>query len=118
MKIYQSAEDYLETILFLQEKNGYVRSVDIAQDRGLSKPSVSVAMNVMLYGMFIAIVVPVAKKSRPVLIVAAIAIFLSSLFYYVPFLKGISAGISIILCTVAAAAFGAVLFPVSEEAKA
>ena len=44
MKIYQSAEDYLETILFLQEKNGYVRSVDIAQDRGLSKPSVSVAM--------------------------------------------------------------------------
>ena len=85
---------------------------------GLMPTSVSVAMNVMLYGMFIAIVVPVAKKSRPVLIVAAIAIFLSSLFYYVPFLKGVSAGISIILCTVAAAAFGAVLFPVSEEAKA
>ena len=44
MKIYHSAEDYLETILFLQEKNGVVKSIDIAQDRGFSKPSVSVAM--------------------------------------------------------------------------
>ncbi|MBR4780494.1 MAG: AzlC family ABC transporter permease [Lachnospiraceae bacterium] len=75
---------------------------------------VAVAMNVMLYGMFIAIVVPVAKKSRPVLIVASIAIFLSSLFYFVPFLKEISEGISIIICTVAAASIGAVLFPVKD----
>lgn len=44
MKIYESAEDYLETILFLTEKNGSVRSIDIAQERNLSKPSVSVAM--------------------------------------------------------------------------
>ena len=75
---------------------------------------VAVAMNVMLYGMFIAIVLPVAKKSKPVLIVASIAIFLSSLFYFVPFLKEISAGISIIICTVAAASIGAVLFPVKD----
>ena len=76
---------------------------------------VSVALNVMLYGMFIAIVVPAAKKSRPVLIVASIAIGLSGLFYFVPFLKEVSAGISIIICTVAAAGIGAVLFPVKED---
>ena len=76
--------------------------------------SVSVAMNVMLYGMFIAIVFPVAKKSRPALMVAALAVFLSCLFRYVPFLQGVSEAISIIVCTTAAAALGAVLFPVKE----
>ena len=74
--------------------------------------NVSIAMNVMLYGMFIAIVIPEAKKKRPVLIVALIAVALSCLFYYIPGLNEISAGISIIICTVAAAAVGAVLFPI------
>ncbi|MCR5726994.1 MAG: AzlC family ABC transporter permease [Lachnospiraceae bacterium] len=73
--------------------------------------NVSIAMNVMLYGMFIAIVIPEAKKKRPVLIVALIAVVLSCLFYYIPGLNEISAGISIIICTVVAAAVGAVLFP-------
>ncbi|MCR5185452.1 MAG: metal-dependent transcriptional regulator [Bacilli bacterium] len=44
MKILESGEDYLERILFLQEKNGNVRSIDIATDMNFSKPSVSVAM--------------------------------------------------------------------------
>lgn len=81
----------------------------------LMPKSVSIAMNVMLYGMFIAIVVPVAKKSRAVLIVACVAVLFSSLFRYVPFLRGVSEGISIIICTVAAAALGAILFPVKED---
>ncbi len=44
MNIYKSAEDYLETILFLREKSGFVRSIDIANELGFSKPSVSIAM--------------------------------------------------------------------------
>ena len=44
MKIYQSAEDYLESILTLLEKHGSVRSIDVANDLGVSKPSVSIAM--------------------------------------------------------------------------
>ncbi|MBQ6601632.1 MAG: metal-dependent transcriptional regulator [Clostridia bacterium] len=44
MKIQQSAENYLETILMLTTKNGSVRSIDIANELGFSKPSVSVAM--------------------------------------------------------------------------
>ena len=43
-KIQESAENYLETILVLKERNGTVRSVDIAAEMGFSKPSVSVAM--------------------------------------------------------------------------
>lgn len=44
MKIQESAENYLETILMLHNKNGNVRSIDIAGELEFSKPSVSVAM--------------------------------------------------------------------------
>ena len=44
MKIQQSAEDYLESILVLGMNRPYVRSIDVANDLGFSKPSVSVAM--------------------------------------------------------------------------
>ena len=42
--IHESAEDYLETILVLQEQCGQVRSIDIVNKLGYSKPSVSIAM--------------------------------------------------------------------------
>ena len=45
MHIYESAENYLEAILILKNKNGVVRSIDIAQYLGFSKPSVSRAMS-------------------------------------------------------------------------
>ena len=44
MVIHQSAEDYLESLLVLQEKGGQVRSIDIVNLLGYSKPSVSIAM--------------------------------------------------------------------------
>lgn len=44
LKIQESAENYLETILVLQERKGTVRSIDIVNELGFSKPSVSVAM--------------------------------------------------------------------------
>ena len=44
MNKLESSEDYLERILMLSQKNGSVRSIDIAHDMGFSKPSVSVAM--------------------------------------------------------------------------
>lgn len=44
MNIHESAEDYLEAIMMLQEEKGYVRSVDIAAHLNVTKPSVSFAM--------------------------------------------------------------------------
>ncbi len=44
MVIHESAEDYLESILILQEQFGQVRSIDIVNKLGFSKPSVSIAM--------------------------------------------------------------------------
>ena len=77
--------------------------------------SIRVALGVMLYGMFIAIVVPPARQERPVLITVILALVLSCLFTWVPGLKEVSAGISIVICTVAAAAICAWLHPIEEE---
>ena len=43
MNIYESAEDYLEAMLMLKEERGYIRSVDVADKLGVTKPSVSYA---------------------------------------------------------------------------
>ncbi len=47
MKIQESAENYLETILILQKNKGVVRSIDIANEFGYSQPRVSVAMKTL-----------------------------------------------------------------------
>ena len=73
------------------------------------------ALGVMLYGMFIAIVVPPARDEKPVLVTALAALGLSCAFRWLPGLNQISAGIAIVICTVAAAALCAWLFPVEEE---
>lgn len=73
------------------------------------------ALGVMLYGMFIAIVVPPAKQEKPVFITLLLALTFSCLFAWVPVLQRVSAGISIVICTVAAAAIAAVLFPTEDE---
>ena len=77
--------------------------------------AVRVALGVMLYGMFIAIVVPPARQEKPVLAAVVLALILSCLFTWVPGLKDVSAGISIVICTVAAAAVCAWLFPIPDE---
>lgn len=76
---------------------------------------VTSALGVAIYGMFIAIVVPEAKKSRPTAMCVAIAVAMSCLFYYVPILSVIPSGFTIIVCAVAASAVMAVVAPVSVE---
>jgi predicted branched-subunit amino acid permease len=75
------------------------------------------ALGVMLYGMFIAIVVPPARQNKPVLITAGLAMALSCLFAWAPMLNTVSPGVAIVVCTVAAAAFCAWKFPIKEEAE-
>ena len=53
MAIHASAEDYLETILILQERCGSVRSIDIVNELGYSKPSVSRAVSLLKSGGYI-----------------------------------------------------------------
>ena len=77
--------------------------------------SVQVSLSVLLYGMFIAIVVPQAREEKPLLLSAVLALVFSCLFAWVPGLNTVSAGLSIVICTVAAAALCAVICPVEEE---
>ena len=53
MKIHESAENYLETILILQKNKGAVRSIDIVNELEYSKPSVSIAMKNLREGGYI-----------------------------------------------------------------
>lgn len=53
MVLKESAENYLETILMLNEKNQKVRSIDIVNELGFSKPSVSRAMKLLREGSYI-----------------------------------------------------------------
>ena len=77
--------------------------------------SIRTALGVMLYGMFVAIVIPPAKKERSVAIAALLALVFSSLFAWVPALAKAPKGTPIVICTVAAAAVCAWLFPVADE---
>ena len=48
MKIHASGEDYLEAILMIKQQNGYVRCVDVAEQLGVKKPSVSRAVKELI----------------------------------------------------------------------
>ena len=82
----------------------------------LLPPMIRAALGVMLYGMFIAIVVPQAREEKPMLLSLVLALVFSCLFTWVPGLNRVSAGLAIVICTVAAAAICALVFPVDEEA--
>lgn len=75
---------------------------------------VTSSLGVAIYGMFIAIVVPVAKQERGVSLCVAIAVVLSCLFTYVPQLSQIPSGFAIIICAVIASAVMAVAAPIEE----
>ncbi|MBQ8170607.1 MAG: AzlC family ABC transporter permease [Oscillospiraceae bacterium] len=73
--------------------------------------SIQAALGIAIYGMFIAIVIPPAKKSRGILWVALFSALLSSVIAFISQYITITSGISVIICAVIAAAFGAAFFP-------
>ena len=75
------------------------------------------ALGVALYGMFIAIVVPVTKEDKRVLLAVLAGIAISVLFYYAPMLKEISSGMRIIIVTMLVAGAAAFVFPDVPEGK-
>ena len=70
-------------------------------------------MGILLYGMFIAVFIPAAKKSKAVLCTIIISATISILLKYV--FPVISSGFSVIICAVIAAVICAALFPVNDE---
>ena len=77
---------------------------------------VRTALGIAIYGMFLAIILPPARKSRAARFVVLTAVALSLCFHYIPGLNRVSSGFVIIICGVLAAAAGAWVFPAEEEA--
>ncbi len=76
--------------------------------------SVSAALGIAIYGMFIGIIVPAAKKSMGILFAVLVSAALSCILKYVPLFSFISSGFAVIICAVPAAAAAALIFPVKE----
>lgn len=81
-------------------------------------PLVTSALGVAIYGMFIAIVIPVARQERPVALCVLIAVCLSCSFEFLSALQRIPGGFTVILCAVIASALMALVAPVAEEVDA
>ncbi len=72
------------------------------------------ALGIAIYGMFLAIIIPPSRKSRPILITVLLAAFISCAFSYLPVLNRLSGGWVIIICAVLAAGFAAWKFPMKD----
>lgn len=82
---------------------------------GFLPPVVNDALGLAIYAMFIAIIIPPAKKSAPIRLVIFAAVALSCLFYFVPGLNSVSSGFSVIICAVTASVIAALVNPINDE---
>lgn len=102
--------------LILISATGWVSGTAAGAIAGLALPAtLTAAMGILLYGMFIAIIIPAARSSRKDLLVICLAAAFSAIFKYL--LPSVSFGFAIIISAIAAAVIGALLFPieVAEE---
>lgn len=83
----------------------------------LLPPALQNAMGIALYAMFIALIIPAARDSFPVLSVILAAVAVNSILKYIPQFAFISSGFRIILATVSASAYGAWKYPKEEEGE-
>ena len=104
---------YMYGMIFISAVGWIIGTALGAAAGELLPPSVSAAMEIVLYGMFIAIVIPPAKKQHSVLFVAVIAAALSIMFRYA--LPVVSEGFAMIISAVAASMLAALIFPVKDE---
>lgn len=96
---------------------GWVSGTTLGAAAGQLLPSsVSNAMGIVLYGMFLAIIIPPSRKERSVLTVVIIAAAISILFKYL--ITFVSGGFAVIISAAAASALGALLFPIKDEEEA
>ena len=98
--------------LILISATGWVGGTAAGAIAGLALPvSLTAAMGILLYGMFIAIIVPAARKCKKDLMVILLAAAFSAVFRYL--LPMVSSGFAIIISALLAAVIGAILFPIN-----
>lgn len=106
---------YMYGMIFVSWMGWTVGTIMGAAAGELLPASVTSAMGIVLYGMFLAIIIPPSRKERSVLLVVVIAAIISIIFKYL--FTAVSGGFSVIISAVAASAVAAALFPIKEEAE-
>ncbi|MBQ3553474.1 MAG: AzlC family ABC transporter permease [Clostridia bacterium] len=102
--------------LIISSFSGWVFGTAIgAGASNLMPAAICSALGIAVYAMFIAIIVPPARKHQPVLRIVLIAITLSSVFFFVPPFHSLSSGWSIIICGAIASAYGAYFYPLRDD---
>lgn len=97
--------------IILIAASGWVGGTAAGAVAGMALPAtLTAAMGILLYGMFIAIIIPAARSSRKDLIVICMAAAFSAVFKYV--FPSVSFGFAIIISSLLAAVIGAILFPI------
>ncbi len=81
-----------------------------ATTSSILSPRLQDSMGIALYGMFLALIVPQAKRDKKIFSVVIVAISISTLFRFTPILSRVSSGWVVIVSTVISASFGAILF--------
>lgn len=79
--------------------------------------SLKSALGIAIFGMFVAIVLPDAKKSFGVALTSLISAAISCALYYIPIFSSIGSGFSIIICALAASALVAAWYPIKDEGE-
>ncbi|MDD6101914.1 MAG: AzlC family ABC transporter permease [Clostridiales bacterium] len=79
--------------------------------------SIQIALGLALYGMFVAIVLPVAKKEKNVLFAVVMAMLISMILFYVPVFKCLPSGMPIVIATVLSSFLAAVVYPVENDTE-
>ncbi|MDE5861190.1 MAG: AzlC family ABC transporter permease [Ruminococcus sp.] len=93
---------------------GWVMGTALGATAGQLLPeSVSNALGIVLYGMFIAIIIPPARRHKSVLVVVILSALTSILFKYL--FTAVSSGFAVIISAVIASVVGAIIFPIGEE---
>ncbi len=77
--------------------------------------TITSALGLAIYGMFIAIVVPVVKKEKATLLCVLFSIAISCAFKYIPLLNAVPSGFTVIICAVIASAVFAIIAPISTD---
>jgi 4-azaleucine resistance transporter AzlC len=80
-------------------------------------PMVTAALGVAIYGMFVAIVIPVAKKEKMTALCVLLSVAISCAFRYIPLLKSVPSGFTVIICAVVASVIFAIIAPIKTEEK-
>lgn len=99
--------------LILSAYSGWVGGTIIGAAASSILPKALInALGIAIFAMFIAIIVPPAKHSKPILLVILVAVGMSCLFKFLPLLNQISSGWAVIICGITASLFGALRYPV------